>query len=136
MPLLSLCSSQHANTSSLAHHPPLIPLPLFPCAPICTQGISATAIACGGYHTCVLVSGGAVKCWGWNDYGQLGIGSTAQKNSPVDVGLGSGKQGALLSAPTSYGVGGGGFIHWHQILRSLMGWCGQSVRTLFWGSLH
>jgi hypothetical protein len=116
----------------------------------------------------VLVSGGAVKCWGWNDYGELGIGSTAQQNSPadvnlgsgagyvhavvmvalrrahrklkkrptVDVGLGSGKQGALSSAPTSYGVGGGGFIHWHRILRSLMGWCGQSVRTLFWVSLH
>jgi alpha-tubulin suppressor-like RCC1 family protein len=53
-------------------------------------GISATAIAVGFDHTCAIVTGGGVKCWGRNDFGQLGIGSTTRQNSPVDVSLGPG----------------------------------------------
>ncbi len=55
-----------------------------------TPGVAAFAIAATWVNTCVLVTGGHVKCWGFNDYGQLGIGSTTQQNSPVDVVLGEG----------------------------------------------
>ncbi len=48
-------------------------------------GVSATAIALGASHTCAIEAGGGVKCWGLNDYGQLGIGSTLQQASPVAV---------------------------------------------------
>jgi alpha-tubulin suppressor-like RCC1 family protein len=49
------------------------------------------SIAAAGVHTCALMSGGALKCWGANDYGELGDGTTTQRNGPVEVsGLESG----------------------------------------------
>ena len=45
----------------------------------------AIAIALGHYHSCIIVTGGGVKCWGHNGAGQLGIGSTGDRYSPTDV---------------------------------------------------
>ena len=44
-----------------------------------------TAIAAGGDHTCALVGAGRLKCWGVDNYGQLGIGTVLQHLTPVDV---------------------------------------------------
>ncbi len=45
----------------------------------------ATAIAAGYAHTCAIVEGGDVTCWGWSKYGQLGNGSTSPEEVPVPV---------------------------------------------------
>lgn len=45
-----------------------------------TTGV--TAIAAGSNHTCV-VQGGAAKCWGYNNDGQLGNGSVSSVGNPV-----------------------------------------------------
>ena len=45
-------------------------------------------IAVGGqtnYASCAIIYGGTIKCWGDNDYGQLGDGTTTQRNTPVSV---------------------------------------------------
>ena len=55
--------------------------------PVSVPSLSSgvTAIAAGRYHACAVLNTGAVKCWGWNLYGQLGDGSTLQSLTPVSV---------------------------------------------------
>ena len=51
----------------------------------------ATAIAAGEYHSLALMPGGAVYAWGYNQYGQLGNGTTTGSPYPVQVkGVGGG----------------------------------------------
>ena len=37
---------------------------------------SVDAIVLGQYHSCAISTHHVIKCWGYNDYGNLGIGST------------------------------------------------------------
>jgi alpha-tubulin suppressor-like RCC1 family protein len=43
------------------------------------------SIAVGGAHACAVTSGGAVWCWGGNQYKQLGDGTTIDRATPVSV---------------------------------------------------
>ena len=62
-------------------------------APIDVAGLGSgvVQIVAGYQHTCALTAASGVKCWGWNEYGQLGDNSTTSRLIPTDVsGLTSG----------------------------------------------
>ena len=39
----------------------------------------------GELHTCVIKQDGSLRCWGWNQYGQVGDGKNIDRNTPVQI---------------------------------------------------
>ena len=73
-------------------------------------GRKVKAISAGGSHTCAVLDDDSVKCWGYNYYGQLGLGDTNIRgdnwnemgdNLPA-VNLGTGRKAKAISAGGSY----------------------------------
>ncbi|MGB2276095.1 MAG: putative Ig domain-containing protein, partial [Candidatus Poseidoniaceae archaeon] len=61
----------------------------------------AVAVSGGRSHTCALLDGGDVKCWGDDQYGQLGDGATlADRTTPPysAINLGTGRTAVAISA--------------------------------------
>lgn len=91
--LLSCHGDQAENTDSATSGPKpgvcyaMAPEVGGPCAP---YGVIATGV----YHTCALLVGGRIRCWGDNDHGQLGLGNvirigddeTPESAPPLDLG--------------------------------------------------
>ena len=50
-------------------------------------GDKATWISAGGSHTCAVIEGGYVKCWGYGQFGALGYGLTLTDDTDADTSL-------------------------------------------------
>ena len=92
-----------------------------------TSGVSQ--ISAGRAHTCAVTSGGGVKCWGDNTYGQLGDNSTTTSSSPVAVsGAGSGISKVYAGRDHTCALtSGGGIKCWGRNQTSQLGNSGSST---------
>lgn len=74
------------------------------------SGLAASAVTTGGEHSCAIVSGGRVKCWGYNASGQLGVGSAENlADEPDELGdalpfveVGSGRSVVQIGAGENF----------------------------------
>eukprot|EP01083_Nonionella_stella_P241208 842493_1 len=48
------------------------------------SAFTVTQIVAGQYHTCVLSQSNAIKCWGYNAYGQLGLGDSIRRGDDAN----------------------------------------------------
>ncbi|HJM24432.1 MAG TPA: hypothetical protein QF821_02155, partial [Candidatus Thalassarchaeaceae archaeon] len=65
-------------------------------------GRKALGISAGSYHTCTLLDDGSIRCWGSNNFGQIGDGTSIERTSPVSVNLGVGKSALAVSSGESH----------------------------------
>lgn len=94
------------NATSSASFTVIVPNPL---------GTSAIRKIAPGYtHTCALLADDTVKCWGSNDFGQLGDGTTSPSSSavsvagvtnPVDIAVGTSFSCAIFGATSGASSG-------------------------------
>jgi alpha-tubulin suppressor-like RCC1 family protein len=73
------------------------------------SGRTVVAIAAGREHTLALCSDNTVHAWGRNDNGQIGDGTTTQRNSPVNI-----TTSGTLSGKTVVAIAAGGY---HNLAR-------------------
>jgi alpha-tubulin suppressor-like RCC1 family protein len=100
---LGLGSTDHRGADPNKMGDPLSPVNL-------GRGKTATILAANVNHTCALLNGGSVKCWGDNSWGQLGLGDRAPRGNGLfemddrlsSVNLGIGKRATAIAAGSSH----------------------------------
>ncbi|KAA8539684.1 hypothetical protein F0562_026376 [Nyssa sinensis] len=51
------------------------------------ENIHAKIVFCGACHSALITENGKVFCWGWNKYGQHGLGDVIDRNIPSQVAI-------------------------------------------------
>ena len=61
-------------------------------------GRTPVAVDNGYHHNCALLDNGEVWCWGYNAWGQLGIGDNSNRNTPQKANLPAGRTAVDVEA--------------------------------------
>ena len=77
-------------------------------------GRTAISVNGGNYHPCAILDNGELKCWGRNQEGQLGLGTTTDKTTPQLVEFPD--TGHISQLET-------GFFHTCVIIDNASSWC-------------
>ena len=77
-----------------------------------TSGVAV--VSTGSFHACAVTTAGGLKCWGDNEFGQLGDATTVDRTTPVDVpGLASGVAAVAVGDDHTCGlISAGGLKCW------------------------
>src|SRR5439155_15131308 len=72
-------------------------------APVAVAGgLSFSALAAGGRHTCGVTDARTAYCWGYNGEGELGTGSATNSATPVAVAGGLSFSALAAGAPSGF----------------------------------
>ncbi|MEO8675716.1 MAG: right-handed parallel beta-helix repeat-containing protein [Casimicrobiaceae bacterium] len=92
--------------------------------PIAVNGMTSgvTSVVAGYLHSCAIVTGGAVKCWGNNSTGQLGDGTLVQRLTATAVmNISSGATALALGGGHTCALVAGGVKCWGQNTNGQLG---------------
>lgn len=82
-------------------------------AAVANLDVDVVAISAGGATTCAVVADGSVYCWGNNQYGQIGDGTTERRLTPARVtGLANATSVSASSAHVCATSGAGTVVCW------------------------
>jgi alpha-tubulin suppressor-like RCC1 family protein len=68
------------------------------------SGVTVAHVSAGGAHTCALSAAGQGYCWGQNSSGELGDGTTTERDSPVAVDTTGALAGVALTQISAEGA--------------------------------
>ncbi|XP_019191893.1 PREDICTED: ultraviolet-B receptor UVR8-like isoform X3 [Ipomoea nil] len=51
------------------------------------ENVNAKVVSCGARHSAIVTEDSKVFCWGWNKYGQLGLGDVIDRNIPTQMSI-------------------------------------------------
>ncbi|WKU07124.1 RCC1 domain-containing protein [Micromonospora sp. HUAS LYJ1] len=98
------------------------------------EGVKATSVSAGNWHSVATTSLGWVYTWGGNFNGELGDGTTTQRNTPVRALLPEGFNGAVVAAGGQGALDGGDFTLAVAAPETALGWGADTSGQLGNGS--